>query len=360
MPYDPSDPLSDAFRADVTRVLARSLADRRDEVAHIGAATEGLVAAAERLVGGGKRFRPGFCWWGHAAAAGQPDDADPLLTVAGSFDLLHASALAHDDVMDASDTRRGHPTAHVAFAAAHRRDGWRGDPEAYGRAAAILLGDLLTVWSVAMAEASGLPRLDAARPLLDAVRAEVTCGQFLDITAQAEPADPEQAVAVSRRVTEFKSARYTVTRPLQVGAVLGGADPRVVEGLGAYGSPLGRAFQLRDDLLGVFGDESRTGKPAGDDLREGKQTLLLALARLRSPEPARRRLERLVGDPDLDADGTAEARDIVAGSGAVAEVEAEIAAGHAAALAALDGLDLHPDGAVALRTLADLAVRRDF
>ena len=359
MPYDPNDPLSAEFRADVSSTLAGFLADRQVAVTSIGAEVTGLVDAARLLVGGGKRFRPGFCWWGYAAHEGQPAAPAPVLTVAASFDLLHASALAHDDVMDASDTRRGRPAAHVAFATGHRTGGWRGDPDAFGRAGAILLGDLLMMWSVAMAEASGLPRLAEARPLLDAVRTEVTCGQFLDIVAQSEPVEPDRAVDVSRRVTEFKSARYTVTRPLQVGAVLGGASPEVVAALGAYGSPLGRAFQLRDDLLGVFGDETLTGKPAGDDLREGKQTLLVGLARGRCTPAARARLEQLVGDAALDVGGVAEARDLIAGSGAVQAVEGEIAEGHASALRAIDAVPLHPDCRTALVALADLAVRRD-
>ncbi len=359
MPYAANDPLSLDFRRGVSDVIAEFLGERRVEVAGIGAEITPLVDAAEHLVSGGKRFRPAFCWWGHAAAAGQPGAPRPLLTAAASFDLLHASALAHDDVMDDSDTRRGEPAAHVAFAAGHRDRGWRGDPGAYGRAGAILLGDLLLMWSVAMMESAGLPRLAAARPLLDAVRTEVTCGQFLDIRAQSERAEPGRAVDLSRRVTEYKSARYTVTRPLQVGAVLGGASPEVVAALGAYGSPLGRAFQLRDDLLGVYGDEAVTGKPAGDDLREGKQTLLVGLARARSDQTVRTRLEALVGDPALDAEGVAEARGLIDASGAVALVEAEIQAGYEAALHALEAVDLHPDGRTALVALADLAVRRD-
>ncbi len=362
MPYNANDPLSAAFRADTSRVIAAFLESRRAEVEQIGEEVNALVDAAELLVSGGKRFRPAYCWWGYAAAAGQPDrdEADPVLTASASFDLLHASALAHDDVMDDSDTRRGEPSAHVAFAAHHRAQGWRGDSDAYGRAGAILLGDLLLMWSVAMIEAAALPRLAAARPLLDAVRTEVTCGQFLDIRAQSERAEPERAVDLSRRVTEFKSARYTVTRPLQAGAVLGGASPETVSALGQYGSPLGRAFQLRDDLLGVYGDESLTGKPAGDDLREGKQTLLVGLARSRSGDAARARLEALVGDPGLDADGVAEARGIIDASGAVALVEAEIQQGYEAAIGALAGADLHDDGRTALVALADLAVRRDY
>ncbi len=341
-------------------VLGDFLAARRAEALAVGPEVAPLIDAADRLIQGGKRFRPAFCWWGYAAAKGQPDGAGPVLTAAGSFDLLHASALAHDDVMDDSDTRRGEPAAHVTFAGSHRDGGWRGDPDAFGRAGAILLGDLLLVWSVAMLESSGIERLAAARPYVEAVRTEVTCGQFLDILAQSAPADPDRAVDLSRRVTEYKSARYTVTRPLQVGAVLGGASPEVVAALGSYGSPLGRAFQLRDDLLGVYGDESVTGKPAGGDLVEGKQTLLVALARARSAEADRRRLDALVGDPDLTAAGIAEARTIISSSGAVGLVEAEIDQHHEAALTALATADVHDDCRTALVALAELAVRREF
>jgi geranylgeranyl diphosphate synthase type I len=204
--------------------------------------------------------------------------------------VLHASALVHDDVMDASDLRRGRPAAHRQFEALHANAGWLGDSEAFGKAGAIILGDLLVMWSAQMLHAAGLDQtvLERALPIVEAMRTEVTCGQYLDMVAQAHPLRQrapaidsvrpsiELALDDASRVVEYKAARYTVQRPAQMGAALGGGDDELYYALGAYGSPLGRAFQFRDDLLGVFGTPSLTGKPSGDDLREGKRTVLIA------------------------------------------------------------------------------------
>ncbi len=207
--------------------------------------------------------------------------------------------------MDASATRRGGPSSHVMFAGAHSGADWRGGSESFGRAGAILLGDLLLMWSAEMWGSSGLApeALERARPYLDLVRTEVTVGQYLDMVAQVAVTDPSSALDRAGRVLEYKSARYTVMRPSQLGAALGGGSPELVDGLGRYGSPIGRAFQLRDDVLGVFGDESVTGKPAGDDLREGKRTLLVAHAMALATRPSADRLDSLLGDPRLDTRG---------------------------------------------------------
>ena len=183
--------------------------------------------------------------------------------------------------------------------------------------------------------------LARAQPLLAAVRAEVTGGQYLDIAAQTRRPldarrDPESVLAQVRRVVEFKTARYTVVRPLQIGAALGGAGPELLAALGRYGSPLGRAFQYRDDVLGVFGDEAVTGKPAGDDLREGKLTVLIANAMGAASEAEAERLDALLGSALTEAE-VAEARAIISGSGALAATEREIEEATAEALAALEG-----------------------
>jgi geranylgeranyl diphosphate synthase type I len=300
-----------------------------------------------------------------------PDALPSLLDAAASFDLLHASALVHDDVMDSSDLRRGQPAAHRRFESLHGQGDWLGDGPAFGRAGAILLGDLLIMWSAQLLGEARL-RVDSlgrALPLVDQMRTEVTCGQYLDMVVQAAPLPrwlPEVAgrvelagaLADASRVTEHKTARYTVVRPLQAGAAVGGADPRLLADLQAYGSPLGRAFQFRDDLLGVFGDPEVTGKPAGDDLREGKRTVLVAQAYARTDAAGRRLLVDLLGDPELGADGVARLQDVITDSGATAEVEATITGSHDQALGALDGADLTDEGRTALRALADAAVRR--
>lgn len=370
---DPADPLGAAFRGAVSDRLAAFVARRAPALEVMGPELSGVRSMADALLGGGKRLRPAFFVWGLVAAGGHPADADlpALLDAAGSFDLLHASALVHDDVMDSSDVRRGQPSAHRRFEALHAGAGWLGDGPAFGRAGAILLGDLLIMWS---AQILGEARLhvDAvarALPLVDLMRTEVTCGQYLDMVVQAQPLPrwlpevagrPELAGALADadRVTEHKTARYTVVRPVQAGAAVGGADPRLLEQLLAYGSPLGRAFQFRDDLLGVFGDPEVTGKPAGDDLREGKRTVLVAQAYARTNAAGRLLLVDLLGDPDLGTDGVARLQDVITDSGATAEVEATITATHDQALSALACADVTDEGRTALTALADAAVRR--
>jgi geranylgeranyl diphosphate synthase type I len=370
---EPTDPLGAAFRRAVSQRVAAFVERQAPALAAIGPELAAVEAMAAELLAGGKRLRPAFFVWGVVAAAGRPSPAElpALLDAAGSFDLLHASALVHDDVMDSSDLRRGQPAAHRRFEALHGRSGWLGDGGAFGRAGAILLGDLLIMWSAQLLAESGVPAgaLARALPLVDRMRTEVTCGQYLDMVVQAQPLTawlpevagrPELAGALADadRVTEHKTARYTVVRPLQAGAAVGGADPHLSARLQAYGSPLGRAFQFRDDLLGVFGDPEVTGKPAGDDLREGKRTVLVAQAYARTDPAGRRLLVDLLGDPDLGADGVQRLQDVISTSGATAEVEATITSAHEEALTALDAADVSEEGRTALRALADAAVRR--
>lgn len=360
MTFDPTQPLASDFREAVGLALSEFLAGQRRRLDAIGPEVRPLLEQAIHFTAGGKRFRPAFCYWGYVAAAGEPADEAAVLRAAGSLDLLHVSALAHDDVMDLSATRRGGPASHVIFAGAHSGAGWRGDSEVFGRAGAILLGDLLLMWSAEMWDGCGLSAeaIERARPYLDLVRTEVTVGQYLDIVAQAAVTDPSSALDRAGRVLEYKSARYTVTRPSQLGAALGGGSSDLIEGLGRYGSPLGRAFQLRDDVLGLYGDESLTGKPAGDDLREGKRTLLVAHAMGLATSAAADRLDALLGDAGLDLAGIAEAREIIRSSGALARVEKTIGSELDAAMTALAATEMNADARTAFESLAQLAVDR--
>ena len=353
------DPLGAPFRGAVGDCLREFIQGQAVRLAGVGPQLAALADLALAFTAGGKRLRPAFCWWGHAAIA-DPDDSDALLRAASSLDLLHVSALVHDDVMDASDTRRGLPSAHRQLEAWHADGQLLGSGEAFGQAGAILLGDLLLVWSMEAFSASGLPSgtLARAMPLLDAMRTEVICGQFLDVLAQAEPVAGVDLMDLVPRVVEFKTSRYTVIRPLQVGAALAGADPAALAALEAYGSPLGRAFQFRDDVLGVFGEPELTGKPAGDDLREGKRTVLVAHAMDLASETAKERLSGLLGSSELDATDVATAREILVSSGALAATERRIADDLAAALASLDEAPLRAESVTALRRLAELATSR--
>lgn len=315
-----------------------------------------LLSALDGLLAGGKRLRPAFCYWGWRGAGGADISADALgggiATAAASLELLQASALIHDDVMDASDTRRGQPSVHRRFEGMHRDAGWPGSAAPFGEGAAILLGDLCLAWSAEMYDASGLDEaaLRRGRPVYDLMRTEVISGQYLDMLESARGCG---TVETALRVVEFKSAKYTIERPLHLGAALAGAGPALVGALSAYGLPLGIAFQLRDDVLGVFGDPAETGKPAGDDLREGKRTVLVALALERATLDQARTVDRLLGDPGLDGGGVTELREIIKGTGGLAACEAMITKYAARAQAALDAAPIIPE---AQRALADLAI----
>ncbi|PZQ45445.1 MAG: polyprenyl synthetase family protein [Phenylobacterium zucineum] len=359
---DAADPLSAHLRGAVSAELTRFLDERSHALAELGPETADLVDLARAFTTGGKRLRPAFCCWGYLAAAGGTQVPDHVLRAAASLDLLHVSALVHDDVMDGSDTRRGLPSAHVQLAARHASAGRRGGPDEFGRAGAILLGDLLLMWSVELFNSCGAPTaaLAAAQPLMSAVRAEVTGGQYLDITAQTRDPldarrDPASVLAQVRRVVEYKTARYTVVRPLQVGAALGGASPELLAVLARYGSPLGRAFQYRDDVLGVFGDEAVTGKPAGDDLREGKLTVLVANAMATASEADAADLGALLGRRLSPAEVT-RARELIVRSGALATVEREIEEAAEEAVGALGGIA--EPARTGLTALAEVATRR--
>jgi geranylgeranyl diphosphate synthase type I len=348
----------------VATELERFLDAKADQLSRIGSEFGAVIDLARGFTGGGKRMRPAFCWWGYLAAAPAPEDTSPLLRAAASLDLLHVSALVHDDLMDGSDTRRGMPAAHRRFEANHRAAGWRGDSEDFGAAAAILLGDLLLVWSEEMFATAGLGAAAMrARPYLDATRTEVAAGQILDVMAAARsltdtsrPTD--WAVTEAYRVVEYKTAKYTVQRPLQIGAALAGADEALQQSLAAYGSALGRAFQFRDDLLGVFGDSEVTGKPAGDDLREGKLTVLVGHTLRAVDEQTRARVGELLGDPALDESTIAELCGIITESGAKAAVEAEIADAATAARTAIGESGPRDEARQALLRLVDLSVSR--
>jgi geranylgeranyl diphosphate synthase type I len=286
-----------------------------------------LTEAVTDLLRGGKRLRPAFCYWGWRGSGGA--DGPEIVSAASSLELFQAAALIHDDVMDASDTRRGLPAAHRRFAELHRGNGWLGDPEAYGVAGAILLGDLCLSWSDELLTSSGLSWAELARGrhVFDVMRTQLMGGQYLDMLEQVRATQQDGgSVQRARRVIRFKSAKYTVEHPLLLGGSLAGARPELLAAYSAYGLPLGEAFQLRDDVLGVFGDPAETGKPAGDDLREGKRTVLVATALERASPAQAVAVRRHLGDPRLGAAGIATVREILVETGALERVETLISA----------------------------------
>jgi geranylgeranyl diphosphate synthase type I len=357
---DRDDPIA-GVRAPVERAVDGFLAARVAEVADLDPAAAAVAAEVRRLVAaGGKRLRPAFAYWGHRATGAHHDDG--VVVAAAALELLHTFALLHDDVMDRSPSRRGRPTAHRNLAEAHRRDGLGGDSGWFGMSGAVLAGDLAFLWATELLAEAPLPPDAAtrARRVFARLCTEVIAGQVLDLRLTAGEGECSAGVgdALARRVALLKSARYTVTRPLQLGAALAApaADRALDRALAAYGDAVGLAFQLRDDVLGLFGDPAVTGKSGLDDLREGKRTLLVVRALRLAADDDARVLSSALGDPDIDECVAARCREIVAGSGALASVEARIAACRDEAIAAVRGVG--QPARAALEALADRALDR--
>lgn len=303
---------------------------------------EPIASLKEMLLSGGKRLRPAFCHWAYVGAGGTDDSL--LVDVGAALELLHGFALVHDDVMDGSDRRRGLRTAHRVFEDRHIAEGWRAEPRRFGEGVAILIGDLAFVY----ADTLLTPIPTAARKVWDELRVELNIGQYLDLLGTAQG---DADLVTARRISTYKSGKYTVERPLHLGAALAGRLDDLAAPLTAYGIPLGEAFQLRDDLLGAFGDADLLGKPVGDDLREGKPTPLLATARERASGPAAATLQR-VGDPELGPEGVAAVQEVLVATGAAEEIERRIAGLAEQAVAAALALPVTEE---ARRELAELA-----
>ncbi len=310
---------------------------------------EPLRDLSDLILGGGKRIRPAYCHWGWITGGGDPDSDIPLGACC-ALELLHAFALAHDDVMDGSPTRRGSPTVWASFIERHDQRGWSGEGRRFGEAAAILVGDIAMV----MADRSLGTVEPEVREVWDSLRTELNMGQYLDVVGTAVGTVDEHG---ARTIMRHKTAGYTIVRPLQIGAALAGR-PDLAGLLADHGLPLGTAFQLRDDMLGAFGDPERTGKPVGDDLREGKPTLLLAHARERANGPQLEILSK-VGREVTD-DDIAAIQQVMTDTGAVAESEMETEQLLQEALTAIKGLPDHGGSHDALRALADFVVARDI
>jgi geranylgeranyl diphosphate synthase, type I len=345
------------LRTRVQGVVDTVLAQEAGALARVSDDLSPMMEALTSLLSGGKRLRPAFAYWGWRGAGGDTALDAAAVRAASSLEFLQACALIHDDVMDGSDTRRGLPAAHRRFAGLHRASEWLGSPESFGVGSAILLGDLCLSWADQVLLTSDFPAeaLRRAKDVYDEMRTELMAGQYLDLLEQARGGGSvERAMLVVR----FKSAKYTIERPLHLGAALAGAGRDVFAAYTGYGLPLGEAFQLRDDILGVFGDPSETGKPAGDDLREGKRTVLVATAVERSTPTQAAVLRRFLGDPGLDATGVDALREIIAATGALAHTEELIGRLLDTALAALDTADLEPEAHDVLVGLAHAATRR--
>ncbi|MEP7111701.1 MAG: polyprenyl synthetase family protein [Ilumatobacteraceae bacterium] len=329
MPATPPPSLAAIAAAVETRL--RTLLDV--EVARWAAFDEDLRTPMEHIarlvLGGGKRLRPSFCHWGFVGAGGNPDD--PRIIDAGAaLELMHAFALFHDDVMDDASSRRGTPTTHTVFAAAHASAGWAGESRRFGEGVAILVGDLAFV----MADQLLLDAPRDAWVIWNELRTELNIGQLLDIVGSVRG---DRRLDKAERICRYKSGKYTVERPLHLGAVLAAPDraAELLPALSAYGLPLGDAFQMRDDVMGAFGDEIVTGKPVGGDLREGKPTPLLARA-VAAATPTQRTVLERVGSADLGDNDIADIQRVIVDTGALAALEVQIARLTDEAIAAIE------------------------
>lgn len=308
----------DVFRARLDRELGtwietrtRLLMEASEESADLGHEVGRLVA------GGGKRLRPALLDLAYRACGGRSQAA--ALRLAMAVELFHTYLLVHDDIMDHADLRRGRATTHAAFAEAHRAHGRRGDAAEFGRAVAILAGDLAHTWAAELSrphpEAEGDP--EPVERAFDAMCEEVIGGQYLEMVLPHREDPTEEELD---RVLRLKSGRYTVERPIELGARLAGADAEVVEALGRFSEAAGEAFQLQDDVLGTFGDLATTGKSVASDLAEGKRTFLIHHALAGAGPEDREWLRSVLGRDDLTLDDHERARRIVEASGGLATV----------------------------------------
>ena len=315
-----------------------------------------LLDEIERLAeAGGKRLRPRFAYWGYRAAGGEDDK--PILRIGAALELLHTFAIIHDDVMDRSPLRRSRLSTFRAMAELSAGVPHRGDPNRFGTSAAILTGLVGFVLADRLFLTAGFPADAMARAAdrWDEMRTRTIAGQYLDLLA-AHRGEADEPTA--RRIGALKSAGYTVADPLVIGALCTSDDADVVAALDAYGTPLGEAFQIRDDVLGTFGEPSQTGKDRDGDLREGKQTVLLAKARDLADPAERGYLDRVVGDEDLNAEDAERAREIIIGTGALKATNALIDELVERARASLDRNVMGDEAAAALTELADEVTNR--
>lgn len=335
-----------------------------------------LVDYTKDLLQGGKRFRALFCYWSWVGSLPTAElrqsesqrsaSAEAMVGIAAALEMFHAAALVHDDLLDQSDTRRGAPAVHKRFESLHRVSGWAGSPERFGVAGSVLVGDLMLGWSseifgkaLLQAPDSGIET--ASRNEFSKMRVEVMAGQYLDVleenAAHTRPID--EAVGRANRVILYKSAKYSIEAPLLIGAAFAGASANDLRAISAFGVPLGMAFQLRDDVLGVFGDPAVTGKPAGDDLREGKRTVLVGLTRESLSASVGAVFDEMLSSRELTNEQIGFLQQTISGSGALAKTERMIEKLADQSLIALDALNIETAAKEELRKLALKAIQRE-
>ena len=338
-----------------------------------------VVDYTQSLLQGGKRFRALFCYWAWRASLSESsyhqseqevnDSEQAIAGIATSLEMFHAAALVHDDLLDQSDTRRGAPAIHKRFESLHKEKQWAGAPERFGVAGSVLVGDLMLGWSSeifgnALLHSPNREIESACRDEFSLMRVEVMAGQYLDVLEEnaATTRPVKEGVGRAEKVILYKTAKYSIEAPLRIGAAFAGADQSTLNVFTQFGIPLGIAFQLRDDILGVFGDPSVTGKPAGDDLREGKRTVLVALTREalteQSPSMANS-FEELLTSRELDAQQIAFMQKLIQESGALEKTERMITELADRSLDSLESSNLEETAKSALKLLALKVINRD-
>jgi geranylgeranyl diphosphate synthase type I len=312
---------------------------------------------ADFVLIGGKRIRAQLGYWGWRGAGGQDEEIDGAYRAGAALELCHCFGLIHDDIIDASETRRGRPTLHRALAGLHSQQTWRGSSDSFGNSTALLLGDLCLFWADELLTRACPPdRISAVRSAWHDMRVAEVCGQMFEMVAQA---GRDFTVPTGLAVARYKTALYATARPLQVGGALAGAPPDLLRSYLDFGTPLGEAFQLRDDILGVFGTPEVTGKSATDDLLEGKPTVLIARALELADAEQRAAIDRFYGDPHLDEDGAAVLREAIHATGAKDSVEEMIKERVELALAALADSRATGEARTVLSDLALMITDRD-
>lgn len=328
-----------------------------------------IIDYTQAMLSGGKRFRALFCFWSWAGYRGEISESDlsensPIVSVAAALEMFHAAALVHDDLLDQSDTRRGQPAIHKRFEELHQAKGYAGSSVRFGVAGSVLTGDLLLAWSSELFGSAfkNVPSQEEenCRRQFSQMRFEVMAGQYLDVLEEnaAPTRNPSEAVAIANRVMLYKTAKYSLEAPLLIGAALSGVDEDTLAGLSNFGIPLGLAFQLRDDVLGVFGDPQVTGKPAGDDLREGKRTVLIALTMETLPSTVAKIFEELLTSGEIDSEQLDFMRTTITESGALDKTERLIEEHSQRAIEALATLEVTDQARRMLSALTDKVINR--
>jgi geranylgeranyl diphosphate synthase, type I len=341
---------------------------KRDELREISPEIETIIDFTQDLLAGGKRFRALFCYWSWHGQANptEPLTIDhPIVSIGAALEMFHAAALVHDDLLDQSDTRRGKPAIHKRFEALHGKQGYAGSATRFGVAGSVLVGDMMLSWSSelfgeALLKAPDQAAEAACRQEFSKMRFEVMAGQYLDVLEEnAAPIRPRgEAVARANLVMLYKTAKYSLEAPLLIGAAFAGATSGSLSGLSKFGIPLGLAFQLRDDVLGVFGDPQVTGKPAGDDLREGKRTVLIGLTLEALPNSVSAIFEELLTSGDIDSEQLEFMRNTIVESKALEKTERMIEEYSDQAVTALSQVEVSDLGRKMLAGLADKVINR--